>query len=254
VVFVNAMLESYTRPMKNTIEIYTDGASRGNPGPGGWAAILILKDQAVELAGRKDGATNNQMELLGAEQALAYVCEHMPEGTVLLHVDSTYVLNGITRWVDGWERNGWITTAKKPVENKIQWQNLLKLRNQLGKRLELVKVAGHSGHVYNDRCDELAVASALNQKPALFSGTKEQYEAYLKAFPPKSVKKPASKTKSTAKAYSYVSSVGGKVYADKTWADCEKRVKGKAGAKYKKVYSKGEETSLLQDYTLSSLL
>jgi ribonuclease HI len=242
--------------MKNTIEIYTDGASRGNPGPGGWAAIIIITNGiVVELADRKDGATNNQMELLAAEKALEYVCEHISEGTVLLHVDSTYVLKGITSWLDGWERNGWITTAKKPVENKGQWQNLLKLRNVLGKRLELVKVAGHSGHEYNDRCDELAVAAALGNNPSLFSGTKTAYQTYLIEHPPKSVKKPtSSKTKNTAAAYSYVSSVEGKVYADKTWADCEKRVKGKKGAKYKKVYSKAEETGLIQDYTLSSLL
>ncbi|MBY0328813.1 viroplasmin family protein [Patescibacteria group bacterium] len=244
--------------MKNTVTIYTDGSSRGNPGPGGWAAILMTDTQAIELAGNVTPATNNQMELLAVEKGLEYAQKHFGDYTVLVHADSTYVLRGLESWLDGWKRNGWLTATKKPVENKSQWQALLELRDHFGKKLELVKVEGHSGHTYNDRCDELAVAAALKNNYTLFDGTIKDYEAELVANPPQSVQKPTKKPgatkKETGPAYSYVSMVNGKVFTDKTWAACEARVKGTKGAKYKKVFSKGEETGLIQDYTLHSLL
>ncbi|MBP6904579.1 MAG: ribonuclease HI [Candidatus Pacebacteria bacterium] len=238
--------------MKNEITLYTDGASRGNPGPGGWGAIIIGPKNAVELAGAKKPATNNQMELEAVIQGLRYIQEQSGDATVALHADSRYVLNGIEKWLDGWVRKGWVTMAKKPVENKGQWEELLALRDHFGKKLKLVKVDGHSGHLYNDRCDELAVMAALNKNPHLFEGAIVEYDRYLKENPPISEKKSPSKAK-TGPAYSYVSLVGGSVYADKDWATCEKRVKGKT-AKYKKVFSKAEETDLIQDYTLQSLL
>ncbi len=239
-----------------TLTIYTDGASRGNPGPGGWAAVLMSDSEVVELAGKKEPATNNQMELQAAIEGLAYAVKNFKGYSVELHADSAYVLNGIKSWLDGWVRKGWVTMAKKPVENKDQWMKLMLLRDTLGKNLHLVKVAGHSGHEFNDRCDELAVAVALSEKPKLFKGTLKAYKAQLLETPPKSApkKKSSSKDKPTGPAYSYVSLVGGKVYADKTWKECEARVKGTKGAKYQKVFSKAEETGLVQDYTLRTLL
>jgi ribonuclease HI len=185
-----------------------------------------------------------------------YATKQFEGYTVALHADSMYVLNGIEKWLDGWVRKGWVTMAKKPVENKAQWLKLLALRDSLGKNLSLVKVEGHSGHEFNDRCDELAVAAALKKNPKLFKGTITDYKQQLMDTPPKSPVKKTSSSSSSNKgaAYSYVSMVGGKVYADKTWAACEKRVKGTKGAKYKKVFSKTEETDLIQDYTLASLL
>lgn len=240
--------------MKSTIALYTDGASRGNPGPGGWGVIIITGDIGVELAGKKDPATNNQMELEAVIQGLAYIQKHWKDTSVELHADSRYVLGGLESWIDGWVRKGWITMAKKPVENKAQWMKLMKLRDSFGRNLKLIKVDGHSGHLYNDRCDELAVAAALGKKPKLFKGSKKDYEAQLATTPPKSPTKKSSSSGNKGVAYSYVSLVNGKVYADKTWAVCEKRVKGVKGAKYKKVFSKPEETDLIQDYTLASLL
>ena len=232
-------------------EIYTDGASRGNPGPGGWAVIVISGDRVQEIAGRMDDVTNNQMELMAVQKALEYVEENIPGGQVLVHTDSTYVLKGLEYWLDGWVRNGWITSTKKPVENKGLWEKLYELRESLGNRLKLVKVAGHSGHEFNDRCDELAVALALNKKEDVFSGTLVDYKNKLSENPPKSVQK-TTKTKA-GPAYSYVSLIDGKVFVDKTWAACEARVKGRK-AKFKKVFSKAEETDLIQNYTLDSLL
>lgn len=245
--------------MKKQVTIHTDGASRGNPGKGGWAAILMSEKEVVELAGRKDDATNNQMELEAAIQALATAVKKFKGDSVVLHSDSAYVLGGLNSWLDGWVRNEWITSTKKPVENKLQWQKLLALRDELGRDLQLVKVAGHSGHDYNDRCDELAVAYALDKKIPLFKGTYTAYIGYLAEHPPKSpVKKSPSASSGGAHknmpAYSYVSLVDGKVYRDSSWSTCEARVKGKRGAKYKKVFSKEEETELMQDYTLACLL
>lgn len=243
--------------MKKEITIYTDGASRGNPGPGGWAAIVISDSEVIELAGNPPSgghATNNQMELMAVEEGLSYVQIHFPDANVELHADSTYVLNGIRSWILSWEKNGWITMAKKPVENSAQWKHLLTLRTHFGKKLTLVKVEGHSGHEYNDRCDELAVLAALGKHAVLFSGTPKEYQRYLQEHPPVSPEKKKSSKSKSGVAFSYVSCVDGKVFADKDWTSCEKRVKGKKGAKYKKVFSKEEETSLVQDYTLRSLI
>lgn len=241
--------------MKQVITIYTDGASRGNPGPGGWSAIIFSEMRVVEIAGKKNPATNNQMELEAVIQGLSYIYEEYGDDVIIeLHADSRYVLNGIESWIDGWVRKGWITMAKKPVENKTQWIRLMKFRDIFGKKLILNKVDGHSGHLYNDRCDELAVSSALDKKLSLFDGSRKEYEVQLMSHKPKSPVKKTSSSSSKGAAYSYVSVVGGIVHADKDWATCEKRVKGKTGAKYKKVFSKEEETNLIQEYTLDSLL
>ncbi len=242
--------------MKQDLIIYTDGASRGNPGPGGWAAIITIAGQVFELAGNAVTATNNQMELAAVEAALADARVLGHKGQVVVYSDSAYVINGITSWMYGWERNGWITSTKTPVENKGQWQTLLSLAREYGERLILSKVKGHSGDVYNERCDQLAVEYALGKKTFLFSGKIAIYENFLdeQGVMVTAQKKPASKKSGSTQAYAYVSFVDGKVYSDKTWAACEKRVKGSKGAKYKKVFSKSEETSLMQDYTLAGLL
>ena len=250
---------------KKELIIYTDGASRGNPGPGGWAAVILAGDVCMEIAGNATRATNNQMELAGVEAVLSDSGALSWDGGITLYSDSMYVINGLTKWAKGWERNGWITSTKTPVENKSQWQNLLVLMKEYGSRISIEKVKGHAGDLYNERCDELAVAAALGKNPVLFSGSAKNYKSFLdeNGYSASSVKATAAKGNSASKstsenkgkvAYSYVSMVNGIVHADKTWAACEKRVKGVKGAKYKKVFSKAEETELMQDYTLASLL
>ena len=242
--------------MKTNLIIYTDGASRGNPGPGGWGAVIIAGTTVMEIAGAARTATNNQMELAGVEAVLSDSGALSWKGDVIVHSDSAYVINGATKWVYGWEKNGWITSTKTPVENKGQWQNLMSFARQYGTRLKFQKVQGHAGELYNERCDELAVGAALGKKIVHYNGPLKNYEAFL-AEQGTTIKTTAPKkksSKSSAPAYSYVSLVSGKVYADKTWAACEKRVKGTKGAKYKKVFSKAEETGLIQDYTLHTLL
>lgn len=244
-----------------TLTMYTDGASRGNPGPGGWGAVILVDGYAMEVAGSSKRATNNQMELQAVLEVLSDSGARAHKGPVIVYSDSAYVVNGLNSWVYGWEKKGWVTSTKTPVENKAMWQKLLVLLKEYGTRLSIEKVKGHAGDLYNERCDELAVSAALGEKEKHFKGSQKDYDICLveigttaKVASSATHRKGGKKAKATGPAYSYVSLVGGKVYADKTWAECERRVKGKKGAKYQKVFSKGEETSLIQDYTLHTLL
>lgn len=136
--------------MKN-VEIFTDGACRGNPGPGGWGALLRYADHERELYGGEPDTTNNRMELraaIEALQALKTPCQ------VTLTTDSVYVKNGITSWLDGWKAKGWKTASRKPVKNVDLWQ-LLDVQNQRHK-VDWQWVKGHSGHPGNERADALA--------------------------------------------------------------------------------------------------
>lgn len=135
------------------VTIYTDGACSGNPGPGGWGAILIYGEHRKELNGGEATTTNNRMELLGAISALEALKRKTP---VALHTDSSYVKDGITKWIHGWKKNGWKTASKKDVKNAELWQRLDALRNAHDVEWHWVK--GHAGHPENERADELARA------------------------------------------------------------------------------------------------
>ncbi|HCP19218.1 MAG TPA: ribonuclease HI [Alphaproteobacteria bacterium] len=137
------------------LEIYTDGACLGNPGPGGWGAVLVWQGQEKELSGGEPDTTNNRMELVAAIRALEAVNRPIP---IRLVSDSIYVRDGITKWINGWRRNGWKTASKKPVANQDLWQQLDALSQQFDITWEWVK--GHSGHPMNERCDQLAKAEA----------------------------------------------------------------------------------------------
>jgi len=152
------------------ITVYTDGSSRGNPGPGGWAGIALSKDQVIELGGKEEHTTNNRMELLGAIKAL----ESISESEVIVYTDSEYVMKGITLWIKGWQLKGWKTAAKKPVLNQDLWQALLKATE--GKKIEWKYVAGHSGHELNDRCDEIATMFADGLAVDLYNGPRSGYK------------------------------------------------------------------------------
>lgn len=155
------------------ITIYTDGSSRGNPGPGGWGAIIMDESRVVELGGREDHTTNNRMELMGAIKALEYVGTLEPE-KIELHTDSEYVMKGITEWIEGWQKRGWRTAAKKPVLNQDLWMQLVVVTDE--KEIEWKYVAGHSGHEYNDRCDEIATSFADDLNIKLYNGAKSRYQ------------------------------------------------------------------------------
>jgi ribonuclease HI len=134
-----------------TVEAFTDGACSGNPGPGGWGALLRYDGNERELCGGEEETTNNRMELLAAIEALSALKQPCH---VRLTTDSTYVKDGITKWLENWKRNGWKTAAKKPVKNQDLW---IRLDEQSSRhRIEWCWVKGHSGHPENERADTLA--------------------------------------------------------------------------------------------------
>ena len=136
---------------KTHIEIYTDGACSGNPGPGGWGALLRYNGSEKELSGYQADTTNNQMELKAVIEALKAVKQKKP---IKLYTDSKYVMQGITQWIHGWKKNGWRNAAKKPVKNVALWQELDALNAEHDVEYHWVK--GHAGHPENERADALA--------------------------------------------------------------------------------------------------
>jgi ribonuclease HI len=133
------------------VVIYTDGACSGNPGRGGWGVVLRWNGTQKELHGGEAQTTNNRMELMAAIQALEAL--NRPS-RVQLHTDSTYLLNGITKWIAAWQRNGWRTSARKPVKNEDLWRRLVEAMN--GHEVKWLWVKGHAGEEGNERADELA--------------------------------------------------------------------------------------------------
>ena len=138
------------------VTIYTDGACSGNPGPGGWGAILMYGAHKRELSGGEADTTNNRMELMAvivALEALNRPCE------VEVHSDSQYVVNAFNKhWIDGWKKRDWKTANKQPVKNRDLWERLLTAKSK--HKVEFIWVKGHAGHELNERCDELATTAA----------------------------------------------------------------------------------------------
>lgn len=138
-----------------SVEIYTDGACSGNPGPGGWAAVLMYGGRIKELSGGNNHTTNQQMELYAAIEALNALKESC---LVKLHSDSAYLVNCFQQqWYKNWLKNGWKNSKGKPVENQDLWKELLRLTEK--HQVEFIKVKGHADNEWNNRCDELAVAA-----------------------------------------------------------------------------------------------
>ncbi|SFI70511.1 ribonuclease HI [Bosea sp. OK403] len=146
--------------MSEIVEVWTDGACSGNPGPGGWGAILSFKGTQKELSGGEAMTTNNRMELMGAISALETLTRPC---TVALHTDSQYLRQGITAWIHGWKKNGWKTADRKPVKNEELWK---RLDVALGRhKIEWKWVKGHAGNEMNERADALARAGMAPFKP-----------------------------------------------------------------------------------------
>ena len=144
-----------TTDKKKTISIFTDGACSGNPGPGGWGAILRYKNHEKEISGFEKETTNNRMELLAVINALESLKEHC---MVQIFTDSQYIANAFNKgWLEKWQQNGWKTSAKKAVKNKELWLRLVKMSQK--HELSWNWVKGHAGHPENERCDQLAVAA-----------------------------------------------------------------------------------------------
>ncbi len=232
----------------NKITIFTDGASRGNPGKGGWGCVVVISDKVIELGGREDNTTNNRMELSAVIAGLSSVDN---KEKITVNTDSSYVINGITKWVNGWQRNGWVTKTKESVINRDLWEKLVDAK--YGKEIDWNYVGGHSGVLGNERCDAIATSFADNDPTELYEGPFSNYSIpnILDISPVSEIadEKKAKKSHSNAKAYSYISMVNGKIEIHKTWAECEARVKGKSGTRYRKATSPDQEKDIIAEFS-----
>ncbi len=153
-----------------SVQLYTDGACSGNPGPGGWAAILSFKGKEKELSGSMPNTTNNRMELFAVISGIGALKEPC---SVNVYSDSAYVVNAFNqKWIDNWQKNGWLTSEKKPVENTDLWKLLLQIIKIKKHTLTFYKVKGHADHPENIRCDALAKAAIVDFKKT--NGMEEQ--------------------------------------------------------------------------------
>ncbi len=146
--------------INDKVYLFTDGACLGNPGPGGWAAILKYKDHYKEISGGEDYTTNNKMELMAVIRGLQALNKRC---NVLVYTDSKYIHDAVNKgWIDKWIRSKWITSAKSPVKNRELWEQLINLLKKHNVQIKWVK--GHSGHEENERCDVLAKIEANKRK------------------------------------------------------------------------------------------
>lgn len=237
--------------MQESILVFSDGASKGNPGPGGWGAIVATKDHVVELGGKEAHTTNNRMELVAATEALRKAHALSENAPIVVHTDSAYVIQGIVKWVAGWKRRGWVTQKNEPVLNRELWEDLSAVVEGHAGKIEWEHVGGHVGVVGNERVDEIASGFAEGGEVALYHGPRKEYTRAIEDISHNQQKKEArskSKSRSRGKAYSYVSAVDGSVVVHQTWAECEARVKGKM-ARFKKALSKEEEARIIAEFS-----
>jgi ribonuclease HI len=236
------------RTLDPFLVVFTDGAAKGNPGPGGWGVVIATPAGWVtELGGGSHHTTNNQMELTAAIEALRRL-RGAPEA-VALHTDSTYVIRGITEWVHGWRRRGWVTADGKPVLNRELWERLAALVAERGRGgVSWRYVRGHSAIPGNERADEIAVSFAAGRPAALYDGSLLEYPIPIHDVPENVAPPPRRSSAAPAvkqTPYSYLSLVNGQPQRHATWADCERRVKGASGARYKKAMSAADEAAIL---------
>jgi ribonuclease HI len=229
--------------------IFADGASSGNPGPGGWGAVIAWPDgQVAELGGSDPQTTNNRMELMATLRALGRIQGY--SGEVTIYTDSVYVIRGITQWIWGWRKKGWKTAEGNDVINQDLWKAL---SAELAKQKEKIKVEwkhvrGHSGVPGNERVDEIAVGFSKGRPPKLYSGPLLGYSVPIYDLPKDApLPEPRQITKK-ASAYSYVSLVGTLPMRHSDWKSCESRVKGQSGARFKRAETAEDEAEILRSW------
>lgn len=235
--------------------LFTDGACSGNPGPGGYGAIAVDDSNFVkEIGAAYPSTTNNQMELQAVIEGLKWL-SHKKSKKIQIWTDSGYVIQGITSWIYGWKAKGWKTSTGSAVSNQSYWEELLKITQFFSKgSLKWNYVPAHQGIPGNERCDEIAVQFSKGFNPYLYDGPLSEYSVDLTlpshvdgSLPQKSGSSTSSKV-----AKSYLSYLGGTVYRHKDWGSCERRVKGQAGAKFKKSTSTLSEAEILKSWGLST--
>lgn len=243
------------KDFERSLVIFTDGSSLGNPGPGGYGCVIVFQqlDEVIELGGNKVKTTNNEMELSAVIAGLSHTVFNTTD--VEIFTDSSYVINGITKWIHGWEKNGWKTLAKEEVANKSLWQNLVSLvrERERTNKVSWNYIPGHVGVIGNERCDEIATSFASGKPTTLVRGKLSTYGRDVLNFTiDEELKKDKSekRAKANTKAYSYLSLVDGVPMRHATWPECEARVKGKK-AKFKKAVSQENEQEILKEWGVS---
>ena len=244
-----------TQDTQNKIMIFTDGASRGNPGPGGYGVIIVFDQRIEELGGREDRTTNNRMELKATIKALDFILgNNLKKKEIDLHSDSKYVIDGITKWIYNWQKNDWKTKNKKDVLNKDLWQELYEEVSDINQKINPHTISpgrksvgvnwfyaeAHSGIFGNERADTIATSFADDKRPHLFSGNLKDYDKRILDLK----KKNGSKGN---QVYSYVSLVDDTIKTHKTWQECKDRVTGKK-ARFKKTFSKEDEERVIEEF------
>jgi ribonuclease HI len=231
-----------------TVKIFTDGAAKGNPGPGGYGAVLSFGDNVLEIGEGKILTTNNEMELRAVVEALKQVPDSIKE--VSIYTDSKYVVQGATGWIFGWMKSGWQTKAGTDVSHQELWQELAALLKKVS--VDWHKVPGHVGIIGNERADTIASQLGEGKQVELYSGTRAAYGYDIENVSydeKKATERSEARQRQGAKAYSYVSRVDGVVETHETWKECEDRVKGKKGVRFKKALSAEEESEIIADFS-----
>ncbi len=233
--------------MKKKITIFTDGAAKGNPGKGGFGAVISDDANVLEIGAYKSHTTNNEMELRAVVEALKVVVDKKQKQPVAIYTDSKYVVEGAKGWIFGWLKNNWKTKAETDVINKELWQELLPLLNKV--EIEWHKVPGHVGIIGNERADTIASDLAESKNVVLYNGPQSEYGLDISdtSYDEEAAKKRSDTRKRSAqKAFSYVSMVDGVVKTHSTWKECEERVKGKKGVKFKKSLDANNEKEIIK--------
>lgn len=227
--------------------IFTDGAAKGNPGPGGFGAVIREGDTVYELGEGVSHTTNNEMELRAVVAALDSLTQKaLP---VEIYTDSKYVSEGAQRWVHGWIQNGWKTKAGEEVRNQMVWKKLVTLLSDF--HITWHVVPGHSGIPGNERADAIASGLGSRKNIVLYHGSAHQYPHNLENLAFDREKKRArseSRARQNQKAYSYISVRDGVVQVHKTWAECEARVKGKKNVRFKKSLDTHDEQKIIKEF------
>jgi ribonuclease HI len=231
--------------MAATLILYADGSCSGNPGPGAWAVLLIdpNNQKCLERVGTKDATTNNEMELQALIEGLKMVGA---DDSLEVRLDSQYVIKGATLWRKGWKAKGWVKADGEPVKNLDYWKELDAILNSRFKKPTFTYVAGHSGEPGNDRVDRLAQSAAKTQgsnpETVPFSGALADHPTLGEKRAKRTrAPEPEEETEERITYPCYLSFIDGALSRHSTWPECEAQVKGRSGAKYKKVTSLKEE-------------
>lgn len=228
----------------NDIKIFTDGACSGNPGPGGWAAIIVWADRIEEIGGGEADTTNNRMEMSAAIEALRRV---PVDARVEIYTDSQYLKNGITSWMDGWKRRGWQKADGQPVLNKDLW---VALDHLCCDRVVWHYVRGHADNPYNNRCDVIAVSYSKGKPVELRIMNRDRaHEPVMAPEVPAIIASGAGWDWGTNPSM-YLSLVDDVLERHASWARCFARVNGMRGARFRKANNPDDEKMILKSWKL----